>query len=587
MSVPKAYARRLEKLRHAFSLDKYTVSDDHIVPWKLAGQKIGLIAEHQSATCYENGFPKRVYYLEGSHQQMGFQMGWLAEPEIHLMTTTFIENMVQSMIKGLIKGGHNGPSKDNTTERKRLYQLLVGLIYQAAENEGAISHTPKALREEITGILRGCRKKMKDQNKVSKVNSKGLWALNVGIDILFCHAYSGTIPDVDPKKEGRRVQLPIACNALAVLNDAAADGALFGRDYMFPTGGLFEQLACLVIHNPLPRLPDPPIPTVSMTAPGFVGSVAAMNANGVAAGVDVSPSGNCNPDEIGLNSLLLVRHCIENGTDAEDAAAHVVRATRGVPWLYPIAGDGGIGPDRACVVEAGASHMPGKIKPCDPLDYYDPFGKLKLPTKKEFKDNRGDVKPKNGATVRWENYSPPTHFIQSYNANLWEKRGGTLYPDAFTQSGYINRTMEEKNCPSSYYFAPLRAVPNDIVITTNHFIIPDMRAGAFKRWTEMFFAKPLANDSQWRYDELNHQVTIALKEGPITYDKAKELIDFLSPYRSCSHYWAKSAKSSDGRETVISGSVSLFDLKRKTIESHFGYYCDEWIKLTLPNYIIP
>jgi len=37
--------------------------------------------------------------------------------------------------------------------------------------------------------------------------------------------------------------------------------------------------------------------------------------------------------------------------------------------------------------------------------------------------------------------------------------------------------------------------------------------------------------------------------------------------------------------TVVLRSVSRFDLKRRTVERYFGYYSDEWVKLSLMNYL--
>ena len=31
--------------------------------------------------------------------------------------------------------------------------------------------------------------------------------------------------------------------------------------------------------------------------------------------------------------------------------------------------------------------------------------------------------------------------------------------------------------------------------------------------------------------------------------------------------------------------ITLFDLKRRTIESYFGYYGDSWVKLQLTDYV--
>ena len=65
---------------------------------------------------------------------------------------------------------------------------------------------------------------------------------------------------------------------------------------------------------------------------------------------------------------------------------------------------------------------------------------------------------------------------------------------------------------------------------------------------------------------------------------ARKLIDFLAPYGRYPSYYADNPRSHDGKEIRIEGCTSLFDLKNMTVESHFGYYCDEWIKITLTNY---
>jgi hypothetical protein len=77
----------------------------------------------------------------------------------------------------------------------------------------------------------------------------------------------------------------------------------------------------------------------------------------------------------------------------------------------------------------------------------------------------------------------------------------------------------------------------------------------------------------------------ALSEnGTINYSSAKKLIDFLAPYGKYASYYDKNPRSSDGKEICIEGCTSIFDLKRMIVESHFGYYCDQWVKSTLPNY---
>ena len=102
-------------------------------------------------------------------------------------------------------------------------------------------------------------------------------------------------------------------------------------------------------------------------------------------------------------------------------------------------------------------------------------------------------------------------------------------------------------------------------------------------WTNRI-SKTLLDDIQWRYDELNNQIMKALENGnKIDYEKARELIDYLSPKRTYPKYYENNPKSDDG-EIVIDGSVSLCDLKNLTMESHYGYYCDEWVKINLARF---
>jgi hypothetical protein len=144
----------------------------------------------------------------------------------------------------------------------------------------------------------------------------------------------------------------------------------------------------------------------------------------------------------------------------------------------------------------------------------------------------------------------------------------------------------EKNCPSTYYFAPQREDHDDLIIVTNHFIIPEMQLYSMHPWTSRVLGMKI-NDIQWRYDALNNEIMQALDEnGSVDHSLAKKLIDFLSPYGKYTSYYDKKPRSRDGKEIRIEGCTSVFDLKNLFVESHFGYYCDQWIKITLPNYIV-
>jgi hypothetical protein len=102
-------------------------------------------------------------------------------------------------------------------------------------------------------------------------------------------------------------------------------------------------------------------------------------------------------------------------------------------------------------------------------------------------------------------------------------------------------------------------------------------------WLALIFGT-LVQDSQWRYDALNELILNALVAADqtghpgIDYATAKDILDFISPTGIYPDYYG-SAKHN------IEGAQALFDLKALTIESHYGFYADEWVKLSLGRYL--
>jgi hypothetical protein len=64
--------------------------------------------------------------------------------------------------------------------------------------------------------------------------------------------------------------------------------------------------------------------------------------------------------------------------------------------------------------------------------------------------------------------------------------------------------------------------------------------------------------------------------------QAREIIDFLNPAGDFPSYY--NAKGQPLDQVQVQGSVSLLDLVERSVESRYGYYSDEWVKITLPNY---
>jgi hypothetical protein len=282
------------------------------------------------------------------------------------------------------------------------------------------------------------------------------------------------------------------------------------------------------------------------------------------------PAANCDVDRPGFNSLPLVRHCVQYGRTIEDAVAVIENAPRGVTWLYPIADGKKTSGKVACVVESGRA-----VEETDPLSYADEGARPHLPDSAFLTANPSGAEVRRGMMVRWNGWKNPAAYID-FNTDLWVNMGGgVMHPDAFTPDGYISRREEgeiEQNCPGPWYFAPQREECDDVVLTTNHAVIPEMRLFGMGKWTHTV-AKSRYDDIQWRYDELSRQINEALRQGPVGYAKARDLVDYLA---RCGYY--------EG-ETTIEGAVCLFDLSQGTVEAHYGRFDQAWVRLTLPRYI--
>lgn len=530
-----------------------------------AAGKLGVVAEHTTARNYDTGRKKLSYYLEGTPYERGYLLGLLAEPEISDMAVNFVDNIVFDFI-GL----------EFLNRFPLLQKLLIALIYEISLSTW-ISQ-PQHVHDEVRGMLDGCKK----SNPNTLVTQARISVLNVGFDVLCAMIYTGgflcqQIPQITPKD----ICLGMMCNAFSVFGDAAGGGHFFARDFMFPTGGVLQNNLAHILHYPenSDGSTDTLYPHVCIGTPGMVGSVSAMNMRGVAAGLNMSPAANCDTEYIGINSLLLLRESILRGGNAVKAAEVIQSAKRGVAWNY-ILSDGMN--NTACTVEAGASWQD--------IDFLSYPSKQLLPylPNAEFLLSNNPVPCINGATIRW--YAGPfPEWYFKYNSGLWHDYNDkhdpniVLYENAFLPEGFINRTPEEKNCPSTFYFAPQRTGRN-VFITTNHFLMPHMRLCAMDPWIAQVVQRN-TNDIQWRYDELNQQIRQALQEqGSINYQTVKRLADFLAPYGKFPQYYQNNPKSKDGKEFRIKGCVSLFDLKKLAVESHYGYYCDEWVKTSLPAY---
>ena len=558
---------RIGKLIAAFSRDGYTVDRNSDVIQ--CGEKIGMRATHTTAVIGTTGRKKKVYYLEGDPHTMGYLQGRLAESEIERMCTEFNHNIVFDFISDKIH---------DPVLRELLGEVLTDIIYLISKN--IYQDIPPIYIEELEGMLDGC----KEVHSKTNVSRENLWVLNVGIDAILSYVYTGLFPHkklfpLEIKAEHLRI--PIMCNGFSATGVDSRIQSRFhflGRDFMFPNAGVYQDTASMII-----RKPDTGIPTVSVAAPGMIGTIAGVNMNRVGAGVDMTPASNCTSQRPGFNSLLLTRHSIQNGKNCDEAIDIIVKAHRGVSWNYLLA-DGTT--DKACVLEAGRS-----IDALNVLAYADQWviDAMKAIDPKIEDLVKNPFSPlHNGCMVRWSTYAYPAVY-QKFNQGLMEAfkkiNPGYSYtydPEDFNRTGFIDKKWTDRNCPGPFYFTPQREDMPGMLLVTNHYITPEMRFCAMNLWTAII-ASGNTDDLQWRYDELNSQLITVLEKGYMTGEEAQSIIDFLSPKGNYPDYYNPEKQSLDSLQ--IQGSVSLVDLKKRIITSHYGYYSDEWIAISLGNYV--
>lgn len=613
-----------ENLKKAFEDDGFNV-----VKKVEKDGKIGVMAEHKTIRTnnikdHDKPLPKRAYYVEGNNYQMGYLLGMMAATEIQRMAYDYVDNVIPSFFDVTL------PPEYKEQRDKFIEKVLYPLSQKSFEK-----FVPKIYRDELKGIIEGYMQVIPNVDRVEL--EKRLKVLNCGIDCLAAIIYTGKLPD--RKLFGipsQFLRIPMMCNAMSISGegvisgDKKDNGHYFGRDFMFPTAGVFQETACVIIYKPKD---GGCLPLFSQTAPGFLGSVAALNSKGVAIGVDMLPSAFCDPENPGLNSLLVNRDSLHKSRGMKDLKHYMINnKNRGVSWLYPTA-DGQSG--ECCVFETGSYRGDNQAFPY--LKYIKNFPhsnhhpKDYLPAVKEIEKIRKEkyeaLAPRNGLVVRDDSYNPdyPLYFIEKFNKLLWDNSPEWIdkrpqYDEEwFKPKGYINKAKDtentefclEQNCPGAFYFAPLREAnkqdeTSKILVVANHCISPEMRLTSMTKWLDNICRSiGIWNDSQWRYDELSYQAREALekardKNNPKPIDKkiAWRLINFLSPEPGYKypHYYNR-----DGTKKFVDieiyGSISLFDLKTKTAYTRFGYYSDfikkegdasedpKTITITLPNYL--
>ena len=473
----------------------------------------------------EDGNGKPALVLQGSPHSMGYQMGYLLPEGAFLMTTEFTIKIIEGLI---------GISPDDLPVVYDFVLHEARILFDQAIQNGVI---PDDMLEEMQGTIDGAAA------QGFEISWDDILMLNMGFDSFYSFLFTGILPsmnklenmlrelskDVPDLKDyiciqGSKVRFPkanphiIGCNEFVVSGSATTDARVFhGRDFMFSTGGVYQDVCCMAVY-----LPDSGYPFSAVTAPGLVGPPTALNSQGLSIGVDVIMAG-CTRSDPGLASPLVVRDIIQNCRDLDESIERMKQQDRGVSWLYVLADD-----ERSALYTHGVVVEEGMSDPdFTGPDLLPPSGQRLLSDSIQRLDD--EPLPERGLMMRSQEWLLPQAF-----------EGEESFPD------------------------PQETWP-DVVLVTNHYIIPRMVFTTFTPWmtlVEGYYR--ILPGSLWRYELLLD--LIATEYGDIDFDAARNLIDYLNPnstYGDTGYYEPGGP---------VRGHHAIIDNKGLVLEGLFGYY---------------
>jgi len=573
--------------------------------------KLGVVAE--GPTIGQSLRRKKAFYVEGSPYQMGYLVGRLAPEDVRQMAEDFTDRIVLDFL-------HEGLGEKLPFIGKLIVWLMEGLV----AIEHVQRDLPEDQLSEIAGLAQACVDAGLYAEKGKRQLQRRLVILNGGIDVLLSMIYPLELPSAlrrqlsdarcrgslsrdlwdrslagdeeDEAALGMRIdtvlenwlglealfaalkfeaaeklaaehphfRIPLACNAFSVFGSATKSGHdhYFGRDFAFPTAGIFQETACILIRRPEPTSPLPSRATLSVTAPGIVGSIMALSEQGVAAGVDMVPAACCNPARPGVNSLMLVRHAVEHADTGSAARELVVGAQRGVSWLYPMSyRERSTGRDEGWVIEAGET-----ATRIDALGYTPLTLRRLLPTQAYLDAHPGPA-AQQGVVVRMAGYRLEPEWNTTFNPGLFEHFHVNYDPSEFAPTGTL--TAE----PKSYYFAPQREERGELVMATNGYVVPLMRLTSMSR-APVLVTGDQYRDIQHRYDVLNARLLDSIARGGVDLAEAHRALERLS-------------QPDATPTTVIEGSTTIVELHSAELltHTHIGYFGDEWVTMGLAPFL--
>ncbi len=560
----------------------------------------GYLAEYQDLA---NGhkMPKYCLVLTGKPFSMGYQAGFLLPKRTHAMLTDFMRRIALSELLGML-GIDIDPDSDLAEDIFEAFYDETVKNY----NSRVQAYIPDYLKDEMHGLVQGVRDKGYDD-----VDFDQVLLLNQGVDstYFFLASLFNKVPD-DPNDDWDAHEMALnlfsdilekarkqgianngsklsglnltdsslmrfGCNEFVVSGSATNGGQTYhGRDFMFGTANVYQDAACVMVY-----LPDSGYPFVTVAPPGFVGQAVGINIDGLSIGMDVCQGAAFGKDP-GVGCMLVARHVLQQCPDLSSAIDTVKAMPRGVPWIYVI-GDDETDPNYGCgvVLEVGRSddmdpELGADFNGLNVLPWWQQLSLYASIDARDgvlFNDNFDDILPEypdDGIMIRSAKWQFPEEF----------EGMGMTFDDPPDFSGL----------DLGVYFPPQREDKDDVVIATNHFILPRMRFTQQDPIVRLLYgAGPLA-ESIWRYDTMVDYITDNLY-GNIDffgYDtempaegSAAWIIDFLNTNGENEWFYGEPTNQEVHGHHVIMNNTT------KELKGLFGYMTDPWVGIDLQKFV--
>lgn len=576
-----------------------------------------------------NGPKKCVLYASGDAYTMGYQIGSLVPHQVESVTT-FIRHIAPQFITNDIDHMSLTAPLIYRLVYKALTQVVIDLITKTTVQEfykaHHAGHIPESYLQELKGLRDGCLSRL----SASPLTLESLIVANYGIEVLIASVYSGklernlqeiwkklpvNVHRAFPQRPETLSSIPDMCNAIMISGEATKSNAssYLLRDFQFANAHTYDRYCTIIVRNPVGK---PAFMGVSM--PGFIGYTVFLSSHSVCGGMNMVRSTAVDIRNLGLGSILTCRYLAENARTSAEVEQLLHDTVRGNPWLY------------YAIDKTGDSHVYESIpKKWD--DGKSDLTQLSNLPEKLWTDivNTTSYQPgkRKGLVDRFNNDYPiklwslnliKDNVVNKYqwqNLERWNSIGSYLFDSWTEESDALNDHM-------NMYFTPTRLQGDNVKIVTNNFIDPIWRTTQMNKRTAI--AELSSTGNQWRYDRLCE--LIQEQYGQIDIYSCLDILEFLSPWKEADYpqnigvsrripdfyelierqvnpnvverkqkrkrqeRFVDAANEDDfvvgyQNNVVITGSLSVVDVKNMTIYNKSGYWGNDYYSLSLKPFL--